>query len=72
MKSTPLRELNAQDLSFALARLEYLENKRTEHIRRVCEYQKTENGRLRHRQAQQRYRDKLKLQRTMELKEITS
>ena len=56
----PSQTTNAHDLSIALARLEYLENKRLEHIRKVSEYQKTELGREKHREAQRKYREKLK------------
>tara|TARA_R110000824_G_scaffold81460_1_gene204813 strand:+ start:3157 stop:3345 length:189 start_codon:yes stop_codon:yes gene_type:complete len=56
----PSQTTNAHDLSIALARLEYLENKRLDHIRVVSEYQKTELGRIKHREAQRKYREKLK------------
>ncbi len=58
----PSETTSAQDLSIALARLEYLENKRLEHIKKVSDYQKTAIGRERHRLAQQRYREKKRTQ----------
>lgn len=60
MLLSPSQTTNAHDLSIALARLEFLENKRLEHIRKVSEYQKTEIGRERHRIAQQKYRERQK------------
>jgi hypothetical protein len=60
---TTMEIMTAQDLSIKLARLEFLEMKRLEHIRKVGEYNRTAIGKQKHREAQKRYREKKKAER---------